>query len=287
MNLRTEQFLRLTAVVGIVLIAVAVWFWQAFYTSPQQVFNDMLENNLTTTSVTKNVWSNNGGDAVNQRINLQLGAHNVAQWFATIHNDKATVSTESIGTKDAGYVRYTDSSSQKNNKDIINIWAKSTTKGATLRQLFQNALLDTSSAPVPPLGYVNATDRATLLKFTRDHQIFKPDYKTVSTSVVNGRPAYNYSVSVSLAPYIQLMQGFAHVYGLKLLDDINAAEFTSSKPVTITLSVDKRSHQMVRVIYPTTGFNETYTDYGVARTISLPTETISETELQKRVQAIQ
>jgi hypothetical protein len=83
------------------------------------------------------------------------------------------------------------------------------------------------------------------------------------------------------------MQGFAHVYGLKLLDDISAAEFTSSKPVTITLSVDKRSHQMVRIIYPTSGFSETYTDYGVVRTITLPTKTISETELQKRVQAVQ
>jgi hypothetical protein len=44
---------------------------------------------------------------------------------------------------------------------------------------------------------------------------------------------------------------------------------------------------MTRVTYPTTGFNETYTDYGLMHNITLPTKTITEANLQQRLTQVQ
>jgi hypothetical protein len=79
------------------------------------------------------------------------------------------------------------------------------------------------------------------------------------------------------------MQGFAHYYGLKNLDTIKAADYESSKPVPITISIDKLSHQMLKIAYPTTGFTESFSEYGIAREIQIPPNTISENELKSRI----
>lgn len=268
----------------LVLVGVSVVWWQSFYTTPQRAFEDMLRNNLTTSSVTKKLTTQSGQTSAVQRVNLQLGSTNASRWTATIDAGSANASTESIGTPDAGYVRYTHIEPLKQTEEpIINVWAKSTDKSSELNNLFANGLLDMSSAPVPPIGNVSEPNRSKLLNFANTKKVFKPNYAKVTKSEINGRTVYNIPVDVALAPYIQLMQGFAHAYGLKNIDNLNAATYQYAKPVAITISVDKISHQMVRIIYPTTGFSETFSDYGIAHEVQLPAKTISEAELQSRV----
>jgi hypothetical protein len=292
MNNLLKKYGRVMVVVAILLIAGVVIWWQSVYVSPQRMFADMLVNNLTTASVTKNEVSTTNGSTLTQRINLQLGGSNSSRWIVTVQQKTAAVTTDSIGTTTTGYVRYTQITPVKNQSavdNVLGVWAKAdaNSKTSTLPNLFSNSLLDLNSAPVPPVGNPTPATRNAMLDYIKTQGVFTVDYSKVTKSVINGRQVENFPVSVKLAPYIRLMQAFANAYGLKQLDQLSASQYQSAAPVKITVAVDRLSHQMTRVTYPTTGFNETYTDYGLMHNITLPTKTITEANLQQRLTQVQ
>jgi hypothetical protein len=281
----------ITGLACALLVASVLMWWKFVYLSPKRAFEDMLVNNLTTTNVTKNVLSGSNDEANLQRISMHLGAQNIIRSLATVRSSTGSATTETLATPNAGFVRYTsitDTQTKQNYSAVINRWATSA-KGASddVSKLFSQSLLDVNSAPVPPLGYVEAEKRDELLDYMRDEQVFTPDYSTVKQQVVNGRKVYVYDVSVKLAPYLRMMQEFSHVYGLKDLDAISPTDYQSATPIRIALSVDKVSHEMSRIAFASNGFNETYTDYGVAKHIELPTKTITTAELSNRLKALQ
>jgi hypothetical protein len=292
MNDTLQKYSRGIVAAAILLIAAVVIWWQAVYVSPQRVFDDMLANNLSTSSVTKNEISTTNGTTLTQRINLQLGGNNSSRWFVTVQQKTASVTTDSIGTPTTGYVRYTQITPAKDNPAVANVlgvWAmpaKGDTNSA-LPNLFSNSHLDLNSAPVPPVGNLTPSVRANMLSYIKTQNVFAADYSKVKKSVISGRQVDNFPVSVKLAPYIRLMQAFAGAYGLKQLDRLSANQYQTAAPVKLTIAVDRLSHQMVRVTYAPTGFNETYTDYGIARPVTLPTHTITEAALQQRVSQLQ
>lgn len=287
---KLKSYSRVIVVAIILLVVAAVIWWQAVYLSPQRVWNDMLVNNLSTTAVTKNEISTSNGSSVVQRVNLQLNGDNSSRWFVTVQQNSATVTTDSIGTPTTGYVRYTDiTPTAKDSSDVLGVWAKAADgdKNSALPQLFAESLLDMNAAPVPPVGNMTPSDRADMLSYIKIQNVFAVDYSKVSHSVINGRQVDNFPVSVKLAPYIRLMQAYAKAYGLTALDNLSANQYQTAAPVKLTVAVDRLSHQMVRVTYPTTGFSETYTDYGIARPVTLPAKTITEAALQARISQLQ
>lgn len=278
--------------VVVVVSLTAIW-WHAVYQSPKRAFWDMLSLNLSTSSVTKNEVTSGSDNSVTQHISLQLGEQNASRWLVTVTQKTGSVTTDSIGTPTAGYVRYThvaDSKGQAGAKyaGVVNVWAKAPASdtNSSLSTLFSDALLDMGSAPVPPIGNVPAGTRADMLEYIAVQQVFAPDFSKVKEVNVNGRKTYEIPVKVKLAPYIRLMQVFAHTYGLTSLDDISATDYQAAQPVTVQVYVDVLSHRLARIVYPTTGFNETYTDYGVERDITLPTKTVNETVLQNKLKAV-
>jgi hypothetical protein len=292
MNNILKKYGRAIVIIVILLVAGVVVWWQSVYVSPQRIFADMLVNNLSTASVTKNLVSTTNGSTLTQRINQQLGSSNSSRWIVTVQQKSAAVTTDSIGTTTAGYVRYTQITPVKNRQavdNVLGVWAKSTSanKTSTLPNLFANSLLDLNAAPIPPVGNPTPASRNAMIDYIKTQGVFTVDYSKVTKSVINGRQVENFPVSVKLAPYIRLMQAFANAYGLKQLDQLSASQYQSAAPVKITIAVDRLSHQMTRVSYPTTGFSETYTDYGVARNVTIPSKTITETDLQQRLSGVQ
>jgi hypothetical protein len=288
MNQASASYIRIGIIGVLTLFAGSAIWWQTSYSGPEQAFNDMLNNNLTTTSVTKKTTQDSSDTKVTQRIQLQLGSTNASRWYSRVETRNSSAVTESIGTKDAGYVRYTMvEPSPKAGRQLINVWAKSSAQNSELKNLFASSLLDITSAPVPPLGMVAEPARTKLLTFARTEDVFRPNFSKVTSTTINGRRAYNVPVEVKLAPYIQLMQGFAHVYGLKDIDSLNPATYKSAEPIKITVSVDALSHRMLRVTYPTTGYDVQYSDYGINHTITTPKRTVSEAELLQRLTVVQ
>jgi hypothetical protein len=202
------------------------------------------------------------------------------------------VTTDSIGTPTKGYVRYTNITPAKNKQavnDLLGVWAEADAGSTTssLPNLFASSLLDLNAAPVPPVGNPTPATRNEMLSYIKTQNVFAADYSKVTNGVINGRKVENFPVSVKLAPYIALMQAFASSYNLKQLERLSASQYQSAAPVKLTIAVDKLSHQMVRVTYTTTGFSETFTDYGIERHVTLPAHTISQDALQQRLKNVQ
>jgi hypothetical protein len=282
--------------VSIVLLVVAglVW-WNFVYQSPSRVFEGMLQNNLQTSSVTKHQISTTNGQSAEQYLRLQLGGTNASQWLVTLKQAGSNVTTESIGTPSAGYIRYVHlatSQTQTNGKpynfsSILGVWGKTDVKsGGPQAQLFSQSLLDVGTAPIPPIGNLSPDNQQNVLQFMHDQAIFTPDYSTMQRTTLDGRRVYVYSVSVKLAPYLRMMQAFAHDNGLKDLDNINPSDYQTVPPVTLVFMVDTLSHQLRKVSYEAAKFTESYSDYGLTSSIVIPTKTIPVTELQTRLQKL-
>lgn len=280
---------------GVLLAAIAagaLW-WQLAWQNPRRVFEDMLANNLSTTSVTKVAGLDNAGQSVRQYARLEMGGTNAADWLVSASQAGSSVTTESIGTPAGGFIRYTHialPAAAKHPQSLagaVNVWGRSDGKtDPTLDHLFAQTLLDLSTAPLPPIGNLPAAQRANILAYIRDEKIFTPDYTNVKRAVVDGRRVYTYSVSVQLGAYVRMMQAFAHDLGLSDLDSVDPGQYATAPPVTLSVSVDRASHQLVAITYPGTAYAQSYTDWGVLTPVAIPARTITTTELQRRIQAV-
>lgn len=275
----------------IILLAGLVW-WQFFWQQPQRVFADMLASNLETTSVTRHATAANKSQSVDQYVRLEMGSTNATDWLVDAIQGSTTVKSESIGTPNTGYIRYVTLAATSGNKQYdfshaLNIWGKSDGKtDPNLNQLFGQTLFDISNAPLPPIANLTESQRSEILQYIHDQKVFNASYKDVKSEIIAGRRVYTYSVSVPLEPYVRMMQVFAHDLGQTSLDSLDPTQYAATAPVTMTMSVDKISHQLVKVAYGRSGFSQTYSDWGLLTPIQLPHATITTTELQQRVQSI-
>jgi len=283
-----------TIATAILLLLVGVLWWNLLWMNPQHIFSDMLANNLTTTSVTKHMSAAGNGQTINQYVRLEMGSTNAADWLVTATQSNSAVTSESIGTPSTGYIRYvkiaTVSNAQSkvaNFSSALNVWGKADGKTDTsLSQLFNETLLDINNAPLPPIGNVPAVIGHGLVSYMLNQGVLSVNYNNAKSEVVNGHNVYTYAVSVHLGPYVRLMQSFAQSLGINSLESVDPSQYTSLPPVSLTMSVDKMSHQLVRVDYPAANFVQSYSDWGLLTPISLPSKTITTTELQARIQSI-
>ena len=283
------------SVAGITMFVLAgacfVW-WAVVWQSPQHAFEDMLANNLTTTSVTRSATAGAGSQNIEQIARLEMGTMNAADWIVTAKQAGSTVMTENIGTPTGGYIRYiriTSAQKTKNGKAFdfspaVGVWGKS--DGVTdtaLNDLFSQTLLDISSVPAPPIGNLPSSQQENILAYMRTEQIFVPDYAKVKRETINGRGVYTFPVAVKLGAYVRMMQAFAHDLGLTDLDTIDPSQYSTVPPLDITMSVDRASHELARITYPTNGFSQTYAEWGLITQTVIPSKTITTTELQQRI----
>lgn len=276
--------------IAVLIVLLGLLWWDFVWQSPQRVFNDMLSNNLTTTSVTKHLIVSNSTQSVDQYVRLEMGSTNTSEWLVTATQSNTSVTSDSIGTPTTGYIRYTQIAAQKNvanfNK-VINIWAKADGKtDPSLSQLFSQSLLDISSAPIPPIGNVSYSERQALVSYMQNQGVFSNIYSKVTSQTIEGHGVYTYHVLVHLGPYVRLMQSFAHALGINSLNSINPDQYSTVAPVSLTLSVDKVSHELVLVTYPISGFEQSYSDWGLLTSITLPHQAITTTALQDQIQSL-
>ena len=292
--LRYPRRSALIAAAILILIVGGLW-WNLVWMSPQHIFTDMLANNLTTTSVTKHMTAEGNGQTINQYVRLEMGSTNAADWAVTATQNNSSVTSESIGTLNAGYIRYIKIAAQSNAqtkvanfRSVLNVWGKADGKTDTsLSQLFSETLLDINNAPLPPIGNVPSVISQGLVSYMLNQGVLSANYNNAKSEVVNGHNVYTYTVSVHLGPYVRLMQSFAHSLGISSLESVDPSQYTALAPVTLTMSVDKMSHQLVQVDYPAAGFVQSYSDRGLLTPINLPNKTITTSELQTRIQSIQ
>jgi hypothetical protein len=284
----------------IILLAGVFIGWSDVSLSPRAVFWDMIDNSLATTSFTTEVNQNlSQSSSVKQFVQVDLGLVQRARSLTILKQNGAEVESEIIGTRTANYTRYVkiiinQKGEQGKSPDVsklINVWSKAVTsaQSSTVNLMGQAILgLGLPVGAVPVLvGNLSASQRTDLVGQIRNLGVYEPELGKgdVHKSYKNGNLLYTYNVKIRTILYVQLIKQFADDLGFHELDSINPNNYATATPLTIVLTVNAYSRQLVEV-NSGQGYSETYEDYGLPFTVTLPQHTISATELQNLVNTL-
>lgn len=273
-----------------------VW-WTKVYENPYNVYWGMLRNSMQVTGVTKHTTEQASGTNLDQYVGLNFGVNNQAYARTTLQDANGVVKTESIGTMQDDYVRYTSigttakGAKQPDTKDVLNKWAKTpasnTSDTSASVPFFIQVLLGFEGGNLVPMGNLPPATRDLLIQQLHNNVVFQTSFNDVRRQMVHGRPVYTYSVTVEPVAYVAFEKAFAQAMGIKTLDTIDPNSYQGQTAVKVDLQVDAWSHQLVGITYPGSSHIESYTSYGVSTAIPTPQATISNTQLQSLLSAVQ
>jgi len=290
-------------VAGLILIALIIFgvsgytWWQKIYNDPEKAFWSMLDNSLSTASVTKHVMQNAEDGGLDQITALNLQGQDTAQAITKLtqpsNNGSDVVVTESIGTKDADFVRYISINTSQTNKSgqplnfssVLNTWGKS--EGGSDGQSPGAQFLKGTIFGVVPFAPLNSSQRSSVINTMRSTNMYDTDYSKATTKVQNGRKVFVYQVKVSAKGYVSTLKQFAHELGITDLDNLDPESYANAPAQQMEFSVDKLSRQLTNITYSGGARQEAYSGYGMSRVVSAPARTVNITELQNRLQTLQ
>lgn len=289
-KLTLKHALGLLVLGAALLFILSGWIWyKSILTDPTRAMNDMLANSLQTRSVTKVVKPDpSGQNQVTQSIRLNYVPGPMAQTLTEIvqpgRDKDNVVVTETIGTKNADFVRYKkiEIAGKTNNLDgIVNVWAAQKTdpqSGA------QPTFLNEASLAVVPFANLNSADTDKILKVMQEQNTYK--YTSVKTTWKKFRPTMVYQVSLRPSSLIEVLKTYSEVTGIGDPSQLNPADYANAGNLSLEISVDALSRQLTAINYSSTGRTETYSGYGLKSFVVLPKQTITVQELQSRTQSL-
>lgn len=290
-NTTTAQRITLVAVVLFVIFG-GVWC-RNIYMSPRNVFWGMIDNNLATESVTRHVVQEQGGQTLDQYMQLQFGSSNSAHNLISVKQSGDTgeneVKSETIGTPKNDYSRYVSIKTPQKTAEgkpidtskLVNVWAKTDDSKAgqpSSAQYFQQSILG-----IVPYANLNYQQRRELIKLMQDKKAYDFTAEQPKTSKVEGKVVYIYTVSISPKAYIEMLQKFTKFMGLKDVE-LDPGQYEGAPPLKVEMTVGKLSRQLLKIKYVDGGQEETYSAQGLEQAVTLPSKTIPISELQDRIQ---
>lgn len=288
----SSTMLFLLAGILLLVLSIVAW-WKLIYTSPSVVFDRMLSNNFSTTSVIKTVTQADEAQKLNQTTLIVTEPKQRVDSISTLsqHGEaKSVVTTRSIGTNTEDFVSYTSINTNQKKADgkpfdfagIIGVWGKSDQDNpAENGQLYNQTALG-----IVPTGNLALHERKELLKQIKSSQVYSFNNKTVKKSRVNGRPVLSYDVSVAPQAYVSMLKAFARSSGIKQLEQVDPTQYADSAPLKFKIDIDVWSGQLSKITYNETQNVDVFSAYGARKQVTIPTSTISINELQTRLQKI-
>lgn len=270
--------------------------------NPEQVFYDMLANNLNSRGVSRTVTQNSSSQSLVQTLQIQTGARNAVHGQTVLSqesgDEKTTILTESIATltddnsDTQEFIRYTNidtpelsSSGQSFDfSGIIGVWGQSDQDESLKRggELFGEATLG-----IVPFAKLGSEQRKQIVNLIRELDVYAIDFTDVARAEASGRQVYVYQAQIKPERYVSMLQKFAAQIGMTQLESLEPKDFENNPPINVTFEVDIRSRQLRTVSFEDSDRSETYTAYGLIENVSAPSESIPTSELQQRLQSIQ
>ncbi len=276
-------------VAGALLFGVFSVLWiQKVYTGPSRVFWGMIENNLSTSGVTRRTVNEQGGQKTDQYTQLSfvdpVASHSYVDLVQGDGNNGTQVRTETIGTKDTDYSRYISIKTNQKSQDgkpldfskVQQVWGKSDQLGGG--QYYRQAALG--------LVLFANLDNATALEVSnklRQQDVYTVDYSKAKSTKVNGKSVWTYAVKLDVAKYLTVVKEYSKKLPLGNIDELDPEQYKSSPPIELSISVGKLSRQVVQ-IQTSDGQKEDYLSYGLKAPVELPEKTIPISDLQQRLQ---
>lgn len=290
---KQKKLITVFVIIGVLLLGVSgVGLAMRAYTAPERVFNRMLENAFTTSSVVKSSTVDSEAQNVKQNTHLQTTPE--ARIHAQVEinqvgNGGSYVKRESLITLTDNFVRLVDVKTSQTNStgkpfdfsSILGVWAQSPadTTNNSLTQLYgQNVAV--------PFARLNPATRTAVIDQVKRDKVYKIDYSKVKQAVYNGRKAYIYDVAVNPTAFIQMMKTVGQIEGVKDYADVDPAAYKSVADVHFILIIDALSADLVQVDYGNDQV-EQYSGVGLRHIERDPATTVSTMELQQRLQKLQ
>ena len=288
-----KKFVVSIVIIGVLLLAVSlVGIEMKNQTTPDRVFDRMLHNALTTSSVVKSSDISSEAQEVKQVTHLQTSPDARVHALVEINQTGqggSYVKRESLVTQTNNFVRLVDvRTTQKSASgkpfdfsSILGTWAQSPADETnnSLTQLYgQNVAV--------PYAHLSPANRKMVLDQIYRDQVYKIDYSKVKEATFNGRKAYVYEVGVRPVAFINMMKTVGQLEGVKDYADVNADSYKNLPDVTFMIVVDQLSADLVQVNYGNDQI-ENYSGVGLRHYEADPKDTVSTLELQQRLQKLQ
>jgi len=279
--------------IGVVVLMGGLWSWYKYvHRGSYNVFWDMIDNNLSIYGVTRTVEQTNGTAKVNQKVQLFLGAQNLAKGKTVLiqqnqNGGTTTIVSEMLGTNSNNYVRYVDiavtGAAQPDISSIKNKWSKELlTRGTTQNQ----SVLAEGLFSSVPIANLTLAQRQELVGAMKRNKTYDVDYRGAKTVERAGKQAYEYKVKVNLKGYITALKKIDELMGLKQLERVDPAQYDSTSSAELTMVSSINGRQLLEVTYNGAGRKETYSGYGARQNIETPDTGLTRSELEQKIQAI-
>lgn len=286
----------LSIVFGIVLVGVLVaagWLaWSKVVVDPDRVLSDTLNNSLRTPSITREVVQGQGASGVEQVSYISFRQPDprantkTVIYQTTANNTRASVGTETIGTNNSDFVRYTGITEAGGEDgtgglgDLIGTWAQrnanDSSNPADSLTFFNEGLFS-----IIPFGNMDKSSRETLIGMINDKNLYQ--YASAEKKLENNRLVYVYEFSINPADLVDVLRYYMELTGNGDPSQLDPLEYEGAPPIQILVKIDILSRQVSSIEYPQ-GRVENYSGYGLYRPVDIPSETIPIQQLQQRVQ---
>lgn len=260
---------------------------------PDRVFWGTINNNLIITGVTKQTQTKEESGSLEQTQQISLGAQNVVRTSGVVTQQPTdaaatTVHTETIGTPEADFARYTkietnqktSSNQDFNFGEALNMWSEQKIESGGSGS-FGEALYG-----IIPVSFIQSSARNQIVNEMKSRNTYVVDYGSVKKRTENGRLIYDYSVKVDPQQYVVALKNIDKASGLNQLQQVDPSQYAGSQPVEISVSIDARAQQLVSISYPNSARTETYSGYGIFRPVELPQQTVPQAKLQEMLNKI-
>jgi archaellum component FlaG (FlaF/FlaG flagellin family) len=281
--------LKLIGVIAAAVIITSGVLWYKFvYTDPGKVFWGMVNNNLITPSVTKEIHQSGSSTTNIEDTQLALTPTVKVRDIKEISSTSGTASTkikiESVGTPTDTYQHYVlieqppkSGKAKADYSKVYPLWIKNSGTDQHETQLFNGVVYDAVL-----FGNMQSSQRTKLTSYLRD--AYHVDYGSVQKVSAHGHKTYTYKVKVNLRNFSKAVNYYAKTLGLPNGGKLNPNNYKPTDEVALRMNVDVASKQLKQLEYISSQTIESYVTYGVSANFQEPTHTVSYDALQKSVQ---
>ncbi|PID32088.1 hypothetical protein CR970_02295 [Candidatus Saccharibacteria bacterium] len=290
---------KLSLVRVIVVVAVLVSFgvawswWQYVYSAPSRAFWGAFDRAMMTQSFGTLVETEAPGQMGREASVTNSSDKRLTNGRNVGLRDSGGVyfrmETETIGTLDKDYMRYTDVTSSQESvnggtldySEVEGQWADAGS-AASYGQQYANAVLG-----IIPFGVLSHDDRWDVISRMRDSNALTYELKDTQTDRW-GRKTYTFETTIHLKAYLDSLKEFINKQGMSKRYPIDTSGYSENQTAVVDLTIDSWSRQLRSMAYPGEGQPlNMYAGYGSRqKLLEAPKDAIDFRELQTRLSKV-
>lgn len=290
---KRTRYISIIVILGIGLSVIGTGvYWRRVYSQPANVFNRMLNNALSTASVSKNSLADGEGQTISQVTDIFLNADPRVHGLVDITQtgeDRSEVKRETLTTNSDSYIRLVSiETTQKNSagkpfdfSTITGIWGQTPADESnnSSSQLFgQNVAV--------PFANLSRSQRQKLVNQIKNDGVYEIDNQKTKQLSQNGRPVIEYHINVKPDSFIKMMKTLGSIVGVKSYDQVSSEDYKNLPKAKFVFTVDVLSGDLIKVDYGNKQI-ENYSGHGIRTLPTNPKNAVTMAELQKRLQNLQ